>query len=158
MKFFDKMKDSISLAGTGVSQKVSCTADTMKLNSQIRNNDKKIEKLVYQVGLKCVQLHLDNPSSEYEELFGQIRHLQELNKTHQEEIKRLSEEWELQEQLRQQEIKDRQAESEQPDKTTKLCKNCNKRSELDAKFCVHCGTPFSIDITEPEFPTENNIF
>ena len=87
MKFFDKMKDSVSAVGTGVSQKVSYTADTIKLNNQIHNNDKEIEKLVYQTGLRCVKLHLDNQNSEYEELFVQIRHLQELNKTYQEELK-----------------------------------------------------------------------
>ena len=81
MKFFDKMKNSVSAVGTEVSQKVSYTADTIKLNNQIHNNDKEIEKLVYQTGLKCVKLHLDSKNSEYEELFVQIRQLQELNKT-----------------------------------------------------------------------------
>ena len=92
MRLFDKMKSSISSAGTGVSQKISYTTDTAKLNSQIRNNDKEIEKLTYQVGLKCVQVHLNDTGSEYEELFAQIRSLQETNAAHQAEIQRLTEE------------------------------------------------------------------
>lgn len=113
MRMFDRMKDSISSVGTGVSQKVSYTTDTARLNSQIRNNDKEIEKLIYQVGLKCVQLHLDDTDSGYEELFTQIRSLQRANVEHQAEIQRLTEELETQEQIRQQEIKERQAQREQ---------------------------------------------
>lgn len=184
MRLFDKMKSSISSAGTGVSQKISYTTDTAKLNSQIRNNDKEIEKLTYQVGLKCVQMHLNDTGSEYEELFAQIRSLQETNAAHQAEIQRLTEELKALEQLRQQEMKERQEQREQEynekerlkkqqiqqrqaeeqeraemarqaeqekqaaiqdrlDKTTKLCKNCNQRNDLDSKFCVNCGTPFS---------------
>ena len=127
MKFFDKMKDSVSAVGTGVSQKVSYTADTIKLNNQIHNNDKEIEKLVYQIGLRCVKLHLDNQNSEYEELFVQIRHLQELNKTYQEELK-------AREQSRLNELETKHQAQEMPceckeqiGEKTKLCQNCNKR-------------------------------
>lgn len=148
MKFFDKMKDSVSSVGAGVSQKVSYTADTIKLNNQIHNNNKEIEKLVYQTGLKCVKLHLDNQNSEYEELFVQIRHLQELDKTYQEELK-------AREQSRLNELETKHQTQKMPcecqeqigDKT-KLCQNCNKRSDIDSKFCIHCGTAFPEDYTE----------
>lgn len=73
MSFFDRMKDSVTLAGVGASKKVSCTADTIKLNNSIRDNEKEIEKLTYQVGVKCVEQHLRDENSEYEELFSQIR-------------------------------------------------------------------------------------
>lgn len=148
MKFFDKMKDSVSAVGTGVSHKVSYTADTIKLNNQIHNNDKEIEKLVYQTGLKCVKLHLDNQNSEYEELFVQIRHLQELNKTYQEELT-------AREQSRLNELETRRQVQEVPqecqeqiDEKTKLCQNCNKRNDIGSKFCVYCGMAFPEDYTE----------
>lgn len=187
MNFFNRMKDSISSAGTGVSQKVSYTADTVKLNNQIRGNEKEIEKLIYQVGQKCVQLHLNDTDSEYEELFGQIRQYQAANSAHRAEIQRLEEDLKRQEQMRQQELKEKQERREQEkrereelkqqqiqkrqeqawaetnkqmyqeqqagmqnqlDETTKLCKNCNQRSDLDARFCVFCGEPFATDSTE----------
>lgn len=157
MNFFNRMKDSISSAGTGVSQKVSYTTDTVKLNNQIRGNEKEIEKLVYQIGQKCVHLHLNDTDSEYEELFKQIRQYQEANSAHRAEIQRLGEELKIQEQMRQQELKEKQERREQEqqadmqkqlDETTKLCKSCNQRSDLDAKFCVFCGEPFGTNSTE----------
>lgn len=148
MKFFDKMKDSVSAVGTGVSQKVSYTADTIKLNNQIHNNDKEIEKLVYQIGLRCVKLHLDNQNSEYEELFVQIRHLQELNKTYQEELK-AREQSRLNELETKHQVQEMPCEcQEQISEKTKLCQNCNKRSDIDSKFCIHCVTAFPEDYTE----------
>lgn len=196
MNFFNRMKDSISSAGTGVSQKVSYTADTAKLNNQIRSNEKEIEKLIYQVGQKCVQLHLSDTDSEYEELFAQIRQYQASSHAHQAEIQRLTEELKIQEQLRQQELKEKQERREQElqerkdlkqqqlqkrqeqeqmqaemnkkaqldrqleiqkqlDETTKLCKNCSQRSDLDAKFCVFCGEPFTDAGTEVQEAAEN---
>ena len=112
MGFLDRVKETVSSAGTGVSQKVSYTTDTMKLNNQIRSNEKEIEKLIYQVGQKCVQLHLHETDSEYEELFVQIRELQSSSQNHQAEIQRLTKELEEKEQLRQQEMKDRQEQWE----------------------------------------------
>ena len=112
MSFFDRMKDSLSVAGAEVSQKVSQTSDTLKWNNQIRNNEKEIEKIIYQVGAQCVKNHLSETETEYEALFSQIRRYQAENQHLQEQIQALNEACERQTQNRQQEMKERQEQRE----------------------------------------------
>lgn len=113
MSLLNRMKDSVSSAGIGVSQKFSYTAETMKLNNKIRNNEKEIEKLIAQVGQRCLELHFDDSDSEYEEFFTEIRRYQEENEKHQAEIQRLSEEEQAQARQRQLEMQQRQEQREQ---------------------------------------------
>lgn len=54
MALFEKMKDSISVAGQGVSQKAKSATESVKLNNQIKSNERMLEKLTYQVGVQCV--------------------------------------------------------------------------------------------------------
>lgn len=51
MALFEKMKDSISVAGQGVSQKAKSATESVKLNNQIKSNERMLEKLTYQVGV-----------------------------------------------------------------------------------------------------------
>lgn len=169
MSFFDRMKDSISVAGAEVSQKVSQTSDTMKWNNQIKNNEKKIEKIIYQVGALCVKKHLAETETEYEGLFSQIRRYQAENQDLQEKIRLLNEECERQTQIRQQEMKERQEQRErerqerelakqaaqqaaqqaaeqaaqqaQSQTDLKTCPNCGKNNNVNSRFCIYCGTP-----------------
>ena len=171
MSFFDYMKVSVSLAGLGASQKVSCTADTMKLKNEIRENEKEIERLTYEVGRRCVERHLPEENSEYEELFLRIRRCQAENEDHRAEIQRLAEAYEKDMKKRQEQMKYRQEQREKErlqkeeakqkqeefqreqevkkqqemqrilDETTKICEKCKMRNDLDARFCVYCGNP-----------------
>ena len=165
MSFLDRMKNSVSLAGVGASKKVSCTADTIKLNNFIRDNEKEIERLTYQVGVKCVEQHLTDESSEYEEMFSQIRRCRAENEAYKEEIQRLADDYEEQMQKHQQEMRERQEQREweriqkrelkqkqadferqqeiqwKLDESIRVCQKCNQRNEIDAKFCVYCGNP-----------------
>lgn len=156
MGFFDRVKDSVSLAGAGASQKVSCTAETIKLNTSIRENEKKMESLTHQVGAKCVELHLMEEGSEYEELFSQIRRCREENEAYRAQIQKLSDDYEEQLHQRQQEIRARQEQREQErlqeelrrrqaeaekqqdaqeksDENVRTYGNCGQRSDLDAQ-------------------------
>lgn len=171
MSFFDRMKDSISVAGAEMSQKVSQTSDTMKWNSQMKANEKEIEKIIYRVGAQCVKNHLIETETEYEALFAQIRRYQAENQELQEKIQTLNEECERQTQLRQQEMKDRQEQRErerrekeqaqqaareaaqqaaqqasqqaaqQAAAPSKLCPQCGQTNHADSRFCIYCGTP-----------------
>lgn len=194
--FFDRMRDSVSAAGTEVNQKMSCAAETMKLNNQIRNNDKEIDKLIFQVGKRYVEEHLMDQGDVYEDLLAQIRNYKSQNGAYEEEIQRLNRESEEQTRMRRQEMKEKQeqrererrekealkqqraeaareqwaekareqyteAAGEQPSEifkeqktegvkeqetaveSGKTCSKCNQVNELDAKFCVYCGTPFA---------------
>ena len=88
MGFFDRMRDSVSAAGTEVNQKVSCAAETMKLNNQIRNNDKEIDKLIFQVGKRYVEEHLMDQGDIYEESEEQTRMRRQEMKEKQEQRER----------------------------------------------------------------------
>lgn len=163
MSFFDRMKDSLSVAGAEVSQKVSQTSDTLKWNNQIRDNEKEIEKIIYQVGAQCVKNHLSETETEYEALFSQIRRYQAENQHLQEQIQALNEACERQTQNRQQEMKERQEQRErerkekeqaqqaakqqscqqpaQPEANGKTCPQCGQKNHEDSKFCIYCGAP-----------------
>lgn len=115
-------------------------------------------------GLKCVQLHLHEIDSEYEELFVKIRELQSSSQDYQSEIQRLTKELEEKEQLRQQEMKDRQEQRERERKeraemkqelgeTVKICPQCGQKNEADSAFCVYCGNSLPEDVP----PVENDV-
>ena len=60
MAFFDRMKDSLTTAGQEVSQKAKNATENVRLGNLIKNNDKMVDKLLYQVGLKYYEAHGQN--------------------------------------------------------------------------------------------------
>lgn len=126
MALFDKMKDSISVAGQGVSQKAKSATESMKIGNQIKNNDRMIEKLTYQVGVQCVREHLKDEGSEYETLFTEILRLQNENQALQQTLQSLS--------------------------AGNACPNCGFDNNQGAKFCISCGTPLNQAQAEPSAP------
>lgn len=94
MGFFDKMKETLTSTSTGVTQKINSTTDIMKCNTKIKNNEKEIEKLIYQVGSEHVSRHLFDDVSEHAALFDQIKALQAENQSITAEIERIKEEQE----------------------------------------------------------------
>lgn len=80
MGFLDKMKSSVS----GVSAQQRYASNIRKINAQIQSNEKEIERLTMQVGIQCVNLHLEEPGTEYENLFAVIRQYQSENRAAEE--------------------------------------------------------------------------
>ena len=70
MAFFDRMKDSLTTAGQEVSQKAKNATENVRLGNLIKNNDKMVDKLLYQVGLKYYEAHGQEEGTEYQELFA----------------------------------------------------------------------------------------
>ena len=104
MSFFDKVKDTVSAAG--VSQKVSYTTNTMKLNNMIKANEREIDRLSFEIGKDYVQRHLQETDSEYQNQLEAIRRLQaEIGSIYQ-ELERLKTE---QEEARQRAQEEREA-------------------------------------------------
>ena len=91
MALLDKMKDTLTTAGQEVSQKAKNTAESIRINNLIKSNDKMIEKLTYQVGNKCVEQHVNETGTEYDEFFEEIIRLRKENEAYQEELKKLEE-------------------------------------------------------------------
>lgn len=115
MALFNKMKDSISMAGQGVSQKAKSTTESIRIGNQIKANDRMIEKLTYQVGVQCVSRHLNDSNSEYADLFAEILRLRQENQRYQTELQQLT--------------------------AQKTCPQCGFGNNMAAKFCISCGAP-----------------
>lgn len=126
MALFEKMKDSISVAGQGVSQKAKSATESVKLNNQMKSNERMMEKLTYQVGVQCVKNHLHDKDSEYGELFGEILRLQIENQQLQQMLQALA--------------------------TGNVCHQCGFSNNQGAKFCISCGSPLQQAPPAPNAP------
>lgn len=115
MELFDKMKESITIAGQEVSQKAKSATESVRLGNMIKSNDKMIEKLTYQVGLQCVNNHINEPNTEYDALFSEILRLQSENQRLQTELQQAT--------------------------AVNSCPHCGFNNNANAKFCVSCGAP-----------------
>lgn len=118
MELFEKVRDSLSTAGQGVSQKAKTMTESMKISNAIKANERMIEKLTLQVGMQCVNRHLNDMDSEYSELFAEIRRIKEENQRLQKELEQLS--------------------------AFKACPQCGFNNGATARFCISCGAPLSM--------------
>lgn len=50
MEFFGRMMDSFSTVGQDVAKKAKNATESVKLNNQMKANERMIKKLIYQVG------------------------------------------------------------------------------------------------------------
>lgn len=115
MEFFGKVKESFSAAGQDVAKKAKTATESMRMNNQIKANEKMADKLLYQVGKLFFNEHCDGEVGEtYQELFQEILRLQSENKSLAEQIEALN--------------------------TEKVCPNCGRANTVDVNFCVNCGT------------------
>lgn len=117
MALFEKMKDSISIAGQGVSQKAKSATESVRIGNLIKANDRMIDKLTHQVGIQCVNKYINDPSSEFAELFGEILRLREENRKLQQELQLAT--------------------------AVNSCPHCGFGNNMAAKFCISCGAPLS---------------
>ena len=84
------MKDSLTTAGQEVSQKAKNATENVRLGNLIKNNDKMVDKLLYQVGLKYYEAHGQEEGTEYQELFAEINRLKSENAAYQQELDNLA--------------------------------------------------------------------
>ena len=117
MAFFDRMKDSLTTAGQEVSQKAKNATENVRLGNLIKNNDKMVDKLLYQVGLKYYEAHGQEKGTEYQELFAEINRLKSENAAYQQELDNLA--------------------------ATNKCPQCGFGNNAGAKFCISCGAPLN---------------
>lgn len=113
MDFFDRMMDSFSTAGQDVAKRAKTATESVKLNNQIKANERMIKKLIYQVGLLCYE-NQGKESLKYEELFQEINRLKVENSQMEYELAEITAE--------------------------KICPQCGFGNDMDVNFCVRCGT------------------
>lgn len=111
------MKDSLTTAGQEVSQKAKNATENVRLGNLIKNNDKMVDKLLYQVGLKYYEAHGQEEKTEYQELFAEINRLKSENAAYQQELDNLA--------------------------ATNKCPQCGFGNNAGAKFCISCGAPLN---------------
>lgn len=124
MALFDKMKDSISVASQGVSQKAKNATESMKISNQMKANERMIEKLIHQVGVQCVKNHVNEVNTEYAELFSEILRLRDENAGLQMTLQTLA--------------------------VGNTCPQCGFGNNQSAKFCISCGHP--LNVAQPAAP------
>ena len=118
MAMLDKMKDSINAAGQGISTKIKDGLESERISAKIRDDEKMIEKLIYQVGVQCVKQHAEEAGTEYEELFAEIRRLRAQIEKEKEELRLATE--------------------------VKPCPQCGYGNKISSKFCVKCGSSLTV--------------
>lgn len=121
MALFEKMKDSITIAGQEVAQKTKNATESVRIGNLIKTNERMIEKITYQVGLQCVRNHIQEAGSEYENLFAEIRRLRLENQGYQEELRIAT--------------------------AVKVCPQCGAGNKTTSKFCISCGAPLPVQET-----------
>ena len=118
MAMLDKMKDSINAAGQGISTKIKDGLESERISAKIRDDEKMIEKLIYQVGVQCVKRHAEETGTEYEELFAEIRRLRAQIEKEKEELRLATE--------------------------VKPSPQCGYGNKISSKFCVKCGSSLTV--------------
>ena len=86
MGLFDRMKEVITV---DISEKISYGTSIRKLAGEIKTNESEIRRLINQTGSRCVEKHLHETDTEYEDLFAEIRLLQDKNRSLSTQIQEL---------------------------------------------------------------------
>lgn len=113
MAFFDELGKKISQTGQRAVQKTKEMADVAKLNSNITEEEKKINNAYYQIGQLYVSKHEEDAEDEFRILIEQLKESQ----------KKIEE---LKKQI-------------QVIKGVKRCTTCGAEIPEDATFCSFCG-------------------
>lgn len=114
MAFFDNISKKLSQTGQGMVQKTKEMADVAKLNSNIADEEKKIDNLYYRIGQLYVSLHNEDFESDFWEFIAQLKESQEYIKKFKEEIQKI--------------------------KGVRRCEICGAEIPTSATFCSSCGT------------------
>lgn len=139
MGLLDRVKEVITV---DISEKISYGGNIIKLTGEMKANERAIKDLINKVGIRCVENHIYDKDSEYDDLFSRILELRESNKNLAEQIEKLKEE-----QAEENSKENAQANTEE---NMKVCGKCGKLNDEDASFCVYCGEPFGGEAADEE--------
>lgn len=112
--FFDNLGDKLNSMGRGIADKAKEVSDTTKLNSQIREEEKKIQNAFVSIGQQYYAQSKENPAPEYEVLFQSITASEALIAQYKLEVQKI--------------------------KGVCTCTNCGAEIDVNAAFCPSCGT------------------
>ena len=124
MDFFNKITDKISSGANAVANKTKDIAGTTKINFQISEDEREIEKLYAELGKKYYEENGKAAAPEYKEFIDKISALYEKIENEKLEIQRL--------------------------KGIKVCENCGAELAEGVKFCPKCGSKVPESVTPVE--------
>ena len=124
MAFLDVLGKKISQTGQDVVQKTKDTAEVIKYNSMIAEEERNIESLYAQIGKLYVDLHADTCEDAFTALIGSLKESQTKIAEYREHIIQV--------------------------KGVFTCPNCGEELPLNVAFCSACGTK----IEKKETPSE----
>ena len=153
MEFLGRMMDSFSTAGQDVAKKAKNATESVKLNNQMKANERMIKKINLSGGGICFE-NQGKECGEYDELFQEINRLRLENRQIQDEIQEMTMERICPQcgfgngrevnfcircgtSLRNVNL---EADASAPVTYGKTCKNCGAVNEQETLFCVECGT------------------
>ena len=113
MGYFDAIGKKITQTGQGVVQKTKDTAEVLKLNGLISDEQKRIDNYYREMGKLYFNLHADSCEPDFAESVAGIRDALSKIETYSEQIKKL--------------------------KGLTNCPNCGSTVSYNAPFCASCG-------------------
>lgn len=114
MAFFDDLGKKITQTSQGVVQKTKDTAETIRLNGMISDEEKRIANFYSEIGRIYFELHADSYEPTFEQMILGIKEAQVKIENYSEKVKRL--------------------------KGIVRCPNCGGEVAYGASFCSSCGS------------------
>lgn len=118
MSFFDDLGKKLSQAGQTAAQKTKEIAEVAKLNSQISDEEKRINDLYLQLGKLYVSLHDESHEADFDGLIKSLHESENKVKECRQQIKDI--------------------------KGVVVCEKCGAEVSNGAAFCSACGAPMPV--------------
>lgn len=123
MAFFDELSKKISQTSQGVVQKTKDTAEILKLNSAISDEEKKINSFYTELGKAYFEKYCDSCEEDFQNTITSIKESQAKIEQFSEQVKKL--------------------------KGIVRCPNCNNDVQYGSPFCNSCGTKLETEKPAP---------
>lgn len=127
MAFFEDLGKKITQTSQGVVQKTKDTAEVIKLNGMISDEEKRINNLYNQIGKRYFEIHFDSYEQALESFVVEIKQAQKKIEDYSEQVKKL--------------------------KGIVRCPNCGGDVQYGSPFCSTCGSRMET----PSVQTDANV-
>lgn len=134
MPFFEDIGKKISNMSQNAVEKTKCSTETLRLNNQIREEQRLCKDLYQQIGQQYAQQYETNYDPAFEPLMSQLRASLERIASYQEQI-----------QIKKAAVA--QPTMQQP--ANNCCPSCGAPLPSDAKFCTTCGAKVELPPPTP---------
>lgn len=128
MAFFEELGKKITQTSQGVVQKTKDTAEVLRLNSIISDEEKGINALYNQIGKKYFELHGDSAEEAFVSLVEEIKNAKNRVNEYSEQVKKL--------------------------KGVVSCPHCGADVQYGMMFCSTCGSRMEVPTVEAQVPVE----